>query len=70
MADNVTLFAFTAERRPCSNRSIPWRLAPTANPQKRPGGTDVAYTDTRQFHRPCSAKAYYASSANNAFGEV
>ena len=79
-ADNVTLLAFAAERRPCNNRSIymyPARRAHNNKPgrQKQCHGCNPCLlcgadrqtdgqTDARQFHRPCCA--YYARSVNNS----
>jgi len=59
---NVTLFAFAAERRPCSNQSIFLaRLVYSSQPAAADRRAD-RQTDDRQFHRPRSS--YYVSSVN------
>ena len=64
-ADNVTLLAFTAARRPCSNRLIsPGRRTHSSKPAaaacvgRMMGRTD-RQTDARRFYRLCPA--YYAT---------
>ena len=55
-ADNVTLLAFAAERRPCSNRSIsPGRRAHSSKPAAAAFGgfAVVGQTDTRQLDILC-----------------
>jgi len=65
-ADNVTLLAVAAERRPCSDVSIsPARRAHSSKPAAVACGGQMmgqsnGQTDTRPLHKPCCA--YYASS--------
>ena len=57
-ADNVTLLAFAAERRPCVQQSIDITSPPGPQQQTRGGGvrwdgrTD-RHTDAQPLHRPC-----------------